>query len=157
MLNIYLTQGISLSFAHPVRLAPNQVRVLPLRIIQSEPLTPDVHHIPLELTFANALTSHETTLVVELPVRRQTLPAVGIVATYMHAESAPLAFAANSPLGSAEEGDERPPVLALRAYFFQGIAGGVLTMLLHAVYHRWRWCRCGQHAILGRGAPPAAP
>ncbi|KZV67959.1 hypothetical protein PENSPDRAFT_32803 [Peniophora sp. CONT] len=103
--------GFSLSIANDIRLAPNQLRVLPLRIAQDGPLQVNVDHILLELEFTYQ--DQKTSLRISLPVRHRTLPGKGIIATYLYAESMPTAFAVNSPTEPSKTGEERAAVLAL--------------------------------------------
>ena len=95
-----------------VRLASNQLRLVPLRIIQDAPLPANVDRIPVELWFNTQ--GREGHFTVNVPIRHRSFPDKGLIATYMYAESMPTAFAANSPTGPSEGGSERPAILALR-------------------------------------------
>lgn len=109
-----------------IRLASNQLRVLPLRISHNTALSSDVDAIPIELAFTSK--DQETNFVVNIPIRHRAFPGKGIIATYFYAESMPTAFAVNSPTGPSEAGEERAAVVALRMLLSFCTAGEALIL-----------------------------
>lgn len=109
-------QGMRIELAHQARLAPSQTRIVPLRIVQSKPFTGDV--IKVQLVLEGEGSSSGLTISMNITQRPSLAEADGsaIKSSYFFTESTPTAFLVIPPR-KPNEGNPRPPVLALRSLY----------------------------------------
>ena len=107
-------QNVKVELAHPIRIAPTQTRILPIRLTQLHPFFRD--ELKLNVTFVSEATS--ITLSVALPVRHisqwTSSGRIAVRASYVYAGSMPTYFLVVPPR-HVNLGTPRPPILALRS------------------------------------------
>lgn len=109
------SDGLSVELLRATRIAPSQMRIVPLRIIQTEKF----HKSTLAMNLSLTSESNSVTISVKLPLKHlppwseKTLSA--ITGTYFYAEEMPTAFSAFPPLlENIEHQKPQPPILCLR-------------------------------------------
>lgn len=106
---------LTVHLLHPIRIAPTQIRVIPLAISQRLPLYDT--SLPLEIHLSSEPPTLKLTLLVELDLQharawdRNTYDP--IISTYFYASSTPTAFVAIPPMHIGSEA-VMSPLLALR-------------------------------------------
>lgn len=117
--------NLTLLSTTPIRLAPTQTRILPLKLTQNYPLPPSITTIPLKITLISATSTDKTVVEVELTVSHVSGKEgenVKIKASYFYAESMPSNFVVLPPLeNTGGKGGPGPVVLALRMFFLPAI------------------------------------
>jgi hypothetical protein len=102
-------KAINLSLRHSCRIAPSQMRIVPLQISQNTPFHD--HELHVEVTMVSEGMSEVVTILI--PINNRSLEkAYTIKATYFYGQSMPTAFIAIPPSLHVEQA--HPIFLALR-------------------------------------------
>ena len=107
------SQGISLRLLRETRIAPTQTRIIPLRIVQSEPFTAKELHINVQVVSGASIAIISVSLPINHHSRWTSSSFTPLKASYFFAESMPTSFVALPPIKHNNDGP-RPPILALR-------------------------------------------
>lgn len=130
----FTSQEIQLELKQPIEVAPSQVRIVPLIILQNKIFCSDSLDVVVTVAYGSG---QELEIVIGLPItQRSSAEAsehVAFRATYLYNSTMPTAFLAIPPVEHPRRGS--PPILALRKYIVP------LMDPAHPGLTRWRRSR----------------
>ena len=134
----------------PIKIAPGQTRVVPLRLSQHSPFKGTQLHITLHVAKEEENTGERVTKEVSITLPLRHLPAwphieqrVAIRASYLVAYANPTFFSVLPPL-LAGRGSDKVPILALRAYL------RLINLARNFYLKICRWRRGGRGRVRAR-------
>ncbi|KAJ7445786.1 hypothetical protein B0H11DRAFT_2086878 [Mycena galericulata] len=134
------SEAFSVELLRPTRIAPSQMRIVPLRLIQTEKYTKST--LTMSLTLTSDVGADSVTISVQLPLKhlppwsKKTLSTTR--GTYFYAQEMPTAFEAFPPLlENIEDRQPQPPILCLHGAGVDIISGTMWIDSLPPQQHSW--------------------